>query len=162
MNRRWTLVTLIALSIPGLSCSNSSEDDFAAAEYPDAPTQQIAAGDEWTLEVVRPDGGLPCWRIRVEDQTTRCMSLEYSAGSASWGSLRGPNIAFEFVIEGGEEPVTLRWFSSLHDGLVVESYSVEGVQLAVVEVADGEEPWGMQMIDADGALVQAWSLVDGG
>ena len=162
MNRRWMLVTLIALITAGVSCSNSSEDDFAAAEYPDAPTQQIAAGDEWTLELVRPDGGLPCSRIRVEDQTTRCMSLEYSAYSASWGSFQGPRSSFAQVTVGGDQPLTFLWFSSLHDGVEVDAYLIEGSQVAVVEVADGEEPWGVQVLDADGALVNAWSFVDEG
>jgi hypothetical protein len=162
MNRPWRFVTLIALITAGVSCSNSREDDFAAAEFPAAPTQQLAAVDEWTLELVRPDGRLPCWQVRIDDQTTSCNSVEVEAGAFSLGSIRGPRSSFEWFTAGGDQPYTFLWFSSLHDGLVVDSYTVEGSQFAVVEVADGEEPWGVQILDADGALVHAWSVVDEG
>ena len=148
----WMSVLLVA-------CSNSN-DDFAAPEYPNAPVETIVIGDGWSVELVRPSEGESCWWIRVGTDTTSCMSLEYSDGSFAQQTISGPQRTFVVFIAGDDEPAVFTWFSSLDDGRVIESVPVEGIRLAVVALADGEEPWGMQLLDADGVLTQVWSLVD--
>lgn len=141
------------------ACSSGSADGFGAPDHPNAAVETVFDGPDLSIEIVRPTDSPSCWQIRVGTETSSCMSLQYRDGDTSHRIITGER-SFVALTAGGDERVSVVWFSSLHDGLVLDSYPVDPSQVVIVELADDEEPWGMQILDADGALVSAVSFID--
>lgn len=108
----------------------------------------VQQGDGWKLTTY-PDEG--CFRVQVGNHASICYSLQ---ASSSWMLLRGEGHGFAVYAFDSEQVLTGRWFSSTRDGDAVVSSTVgTSLKVFVVELQKGEDPWGLQVVDATGALV---------
>lgn len=143
------------------ACSGPSDDDLSVL----VPDQQIAAatrltsGSDWVIEEFPNEA---CFRLRIGDRSTPCTSTTYAAGSFAWSSWRLPDgrQVFWFVL-GGQANATARLFTSGSDATSVSSVTVGSESsLFTIELASGEQAWGIQTFAADGTFLGAYSLLD--
>ncbi len=140
--------------VPGFDVQLTDNDRAAAT---------LLSGDDWVLEQPSGTSGVPCARLRIGDRATSCLSLEYVDGSYGVSVVRSPG-GGAFVQVFGDPSSTVRLYSSgrtaqVHDAVVVDLAGSE-VGIVVVELAPGEEPFGLQVFDADGDLVSVTTLLD--
>jgi hypothetical protein len=166
----WIVGGVLAL-VCGAIVWSSVADDEARQTVPgfdvrltdaDRVATTLIEGTDWVLE--RPDDGAaePCARLRIGNRATTCMYMGSSVGSGWTGVWRRPG-GGAFVWIAGDPTSTVRLYTSGRSGEVIAPVVVDGPSGAggfvVVELGAGEEPWGVQVLDAEGDLTSTTSLL---
>lgn len=156
----WGAVVWLAASDGGEPARDALPFDVDLADT-DRPATTLVSGSDWVLE--RPSSGAdPCAQLRIGTRATTCMSLAQSGGTYALALARDPD-GRTFVWLTSDVVGSIRLFTSGRRGEVHESVPVEApdgdVGVVVVELADGEEPYGLQMLDASGDLEFVASLI---
>ncbi|MEQ1699807.1 MAG: hypothetical protein ABMA25_06845 [Ilumatobacteraceae bacterium] len=162
MRRRvWAIMALPSIALIALLVAISDTDgpsDFSTSTQPSGVGVVVGTGDGWTLEFYESSDG--CYLLRIDGETTYCQSTHYPPGSSTWKVVQGRGHRIAVLLYGSEEPVTGRWFSSISRAEPLTGYQVRpGMAAFVVDLDDGENPWGIQVVDETGALVAATSFV---
>lgn len=145
-----------------------ARNDFTQPVFFGAGSDSVYEGDGWSVELGMFDvaegsgngSGDQCIRFRVADMATPCVSVEQLDTGPLSGMTEGQGLRIVWVLVGSDEPVTIRRWSDRHERRDLATTTiVDGVQLAAFELADEEHPWGLQVLDADGHLVQVFPSV---
>ena len=147
--------SLIAATVAFGCTTAERRNDFEPLVDADAATEVVIAGLDWQAEASL---GRDCLRVRIESTATPCASLSFVPDSSGIGVWHSSDRSFVYVI-AGDQGVRLRLESSGRTGDIIETVDVGEVAVAVVELGQSEEPWGVQLLDADGALIRAQSLI---
>lgn len=157
--RRWLLPAVPAVVAVLAGCAHAPADTITTPVDPEAPATVLRAGDRWVVESVATDA--PCVRLRVDDVATACTSAsEFDAGGWSVGIARGRGKRFALLV-GSVGATSARWWSSRAAGVPIEPVTFDTLTVIVVELADGEDPFGIQLLGADGSLIAAVPLTGG-
>jgi hypothetical protein len=66
---------------------------------------------------------------------------------------------FALFVYGSADPLSGRWFSNTRRATPIVAHEIGAVIAFVVELDPGEDPFGLQVVDEDGAVVSAVSFV---
>ena len=157
---RFIIVTSVLVLLSACSGPNDDDDDLSTL-MPDQQTAaatRLTSGSDWVLEELPNEA---CFRLRIGDRSTECTSTTY-AGSVAWGTWRLPDDRqVRWIVFGGQADATARLFTSGSDATNVSSVAVGSESsLFTIEVASGEQAWGLQVFAADGTFLGAYSLLD--
>jgi len=162
MMKRSRFIIVASVLVLLSACSGPSDDDDLSTLMPDQQTAaatRLTSGSDWVLEELPNEA---CFRLRIGDRSTECMSTTYVASSVARGSWRLPDDRqMHWIVLGGQADATARLFTSGSDATNVSSVTVDAdSSLLTIEVAPGEQAWGLQVFAADGTFLGAYSLLD--
>ena len=135
------------------------------------PAKVLLAGGDWVLEqssyqTFDQDGAPgvdePCVRVRIGDRATMCVSIRIPDGASSAGVVRAPDGRNFVQFFADPSVATIRLFTSTRRGETLTPVATDDARsgvVTVVELGEGEEPWGLQAFDASGDLIQVQTLV---
>ncbi len=172
------VVFVVALAVVGVWREiDRGGDEFFTPGFDDvvsdeeAPAKALLAGGDWVLEQsTYQTGGFdgvpvvdePCVRVRIGDRATTCVPTTFLGGGSSAGVVRAPD-GRNFVQYFADPSVaTIRLFTSTRRGETLTPVATDDARsgvVTVVELGEGEEPWGLQAFDGDGELIQVQTLV---
>lgn len=151
--RAITAVLAGAVALVGCSEDGPTAMPMQPIEASEAVTV-LAEGGSWVLEYVAQQD---CVRLRSGDDGTFC-GPSISGGGLSGGLVSGGDGRY-VVYSVGTPNCRAKLFSSTAAGVPMVTATMGEVTWAIAELADGEIPWGVQIVDATGALVLASSLL---
>ena len=159
---RFTLVcvplVLFAVVVWRQTGDTTAPTDFLAPQHPDAPTTVVYQGRDWTLELVAPLGQEQCYQVRVGAKASYCASTHYSEGDMVEQLFTGEGHRIALVINAGTDRVTgVSWARSGHSA--VDSVALTDTLRAIVVDFSGDDPWGIQLLDSNGRLLNVTSYV---
>lgn len=162
MKRSRFIIVASVLALLSACSGPSDDDDDLSTLMPDQQTAaatRLTSGSDWVLEELPNEA---CFRLRIGDRSTECTSTTYAADSVAWGTWRLPDDRqVRWVVFGGQADATARLFTSGSDATNVSSVAVGSESsLFTIEVASGEQAWGLQVFAADGTFLYAYSLLD--
>lgn len=158
MRRRLGAGALVFLG-PVVLAGCSEPDPNAFTPMPaSVATTVLAEGDGWVFEFVL---GQECVRLRVGDDVTFCSPFSDTVRTGNFSRRLDDEQSGNFVLASADtSDGRAKLFSSAGEGVPMATATMEGTTWAIAELADGEIPWGVQIVDATGALVLASSLLD--
>ena len=158
----------VAVLMFGACGGSAARNDFTeAVNVESSPAAAVVQGGDWVLEATNlasaSEAQSPvCLRIRIATRATSCYSTQLDVGASMISDVLtdGQRRRFVIIASASLEPLKLRTFSSASSGAtqILNTVAADGpVQAGVVELADGEALWGVQLVDASGSvlLVQA-------
>lgn len=153
MTRLLTVLAVVATVTA--SCSSTTDDLGPYDDVLNSSTRKLVVeGDDWTVQAAGD-----CFWLVVGRQATSCRSTRHQVGDVSVGQWRAGSDRFVFVATGSRG-VQVGLFTDRRSRAEIVVHPLDDIGLAVVELEPGEEPWGVQVLDADGALLSAVSLVE--
>ncbi len=148
------LLTLIASACSGSHAPSWTTDLTNGSET--AAGLAVPLDDQVTLRF-----GSGCGQLEVGDRRTPCS--QSGAGASMTAALRvGDSRIVWAMWNTGSDPLVdhaVVWSNQWPNGRRGDVYRSGSVQQMAWVMADGEEPWGVQLIDDRGQLVRAFDLV---
>lgn len=160
--RGWVSLAVVATVLGVSGCSTGDDDAYTRLERLDASDDSSVLFDADGWMIVLTDDG-DCVRVRVGDRSSSCWtSRGWTPGAfgASWIG-GGDDPRFVLVTVGDPGVVVRRW-TDRNIGMpdTPTAPLPDGGTVAVIELADGERPFGIQILSADRDLIRAVSLLD--
>ena len=145
-------------------CSDGGSIGWNATTAPDIEAVGTAVAVD---ELISVRFGDDCGQLEVGDERTMCPPFQPGGGMVSTlraGGLRIVWIPWRSAPESDEPglyPIdrAVVWSSASPDGRVIRPVVSGDMQQIVWVMADGEEPWGVQTLDASDRLIAAYDLV---
>lgn len=159
--RRWLLGAAIVLG--STACAGPDPGwDFAWSDSstPLAGADAVAVGSGIEVRF-----GPRCGQLTIEDSGLRTGCLGVSSGASMVVPLRAGDLRIVWIVRTGgtdeERGVdhAVAWSSASPEGKQIEAITLGGIEQVVWVMRPGEEPWGMQLIDARRRLVAVHDLV---
>lgn len=151
---------LAGLLVLSAGCNTPAADvtSFALIDSGE-PTQALVSSSDWVIETVPSRS---CFRLRISDHATTCISTTWNEGDVSHGAWHLPDgRTVEWVVLGGQRQIRARVYSSQRNGEERQAVQLGASDsLVVVELAADEDGWGIQLFRNDGTLALARSLLD--
>lgn len=165
VSRLW--FALFATGVLTAGCADDElgwRSDIVSAENPQTGGVDVPLADGWTARF-----GVDCGQLELGDLRTHCPGFTSPGGQMSplrWGDER---VVWIMQRSGGGDAAADARFAPIDHAVVWSSAAPEGRRVAAAvsgdlqQVAwildDGEEPWGIQLIDASGRLIATHQLV---
>lgn len=165
--RRFTALSLVLLGAVACSAPDpgtSWRADVVSAENPQTGGAAVPLASGWTARF-----GRDCGQLELGDMRTHCPEFTTPGGQMS--PLRWDDERVVWIVQrsgGGDADADAR-FAPIDQAVVWSSTAPEGRRIAAAifgdlqQIAwvldDGEEPWGIQLIDARGRLIATHHLV---